>query len=136
MRARRAGANHVPRAAARAAAAVAAAARLARARAAAAGGASAAARAVHKGVLRGGERPAGKVLLLPRRHAEADDALLRQLQQQGGGHVLGVTTARVGTSSPCGLWDLSPYGSSAGQCGRGPNLCSRVLCFSKPKRSC
>ena len=98
MRARRAGANHVSRAAARAAAAVAAAARLARARPAAAGGAAAAPRAVHEGVLRGGERPAGKVLLLPRRHAEADDALLRQLQQKGGRHVLGVTTARVGAS--------------------------------------
>ena len=91
MRARRAGANHVPRAAARAAAAVAAAARLARARAAAAGGAAAAARAVHEGVLRGGERPAGKVLLLPRRHAEADDALLRQLQRQSRRHVRGVS---------------------------------------------
>jgi len=35
-------------------------------------------------VLRGGRRAAAEVLLLPRRHAEADDALLRQLQQQAG----------------------------------------------------
>ena len=72
----------------------------------------AAARAVHEGVLQGRQRPTAQVLPLPRRHAGADDAVLRRVRKQAGGHVCGVTCGLCGVIVEDSKIILIPYSSA------------------------